>query len=196
MNYITKVLSILLLLQFNSALANSPLINGDTPLDIILIGHPTLLLQAEKLDESEVSTEKFQKFIDDMMVTMKKAGGVGLAGPQVNISKRLFVIKPSVFKKAEVMINPVIEYLEDKGKKMSTEGCLSIPGKQFSVERYKEINIRYEDRHGNTKYEHAKGFRAIVMQHEYDHLNGVLISDIFYEKLDLKEYFGKSIPKM
>jgi len=196
MNKITKVLFIILLLSINFQNAQAVLKTTDTPLEIILIGHPTLLLQAEELNELEVQDEKFQTFIDDMMITMKKAGGVGLAGPQVNISKRIFVIKPSSFKKAEVFINPVVEYIDEKGKKMSTEGCLSIPGKQFKVERYKEINIRYENRFGKVISEKAKGFRAIVIQHEYDHLNGVLISDIFYQSLDLKDYFGKLAPRM
>lgn len=196
MNKITTLISLFLILMASKAFSQSPLRTIKTPLEIITLGHPTLLLQAEELNESEVQNDKFQIFIDDMIKTMKKAGGVGLAAPQVNISKRLFVIKPSFRSKAEVFINPILEYLDAAGKKMSTEGCLSIPGKQFTVERYKEIHIRYEDRNGKMISEKADGFRAIVIQHEFDHLNGILISDIFSQNLDLEDYLGKLAPRM
>jgi len=131
-----------------------------------------------------------------MIKTMKSAGGVGLAAPQINVSKRLFVMKPSSFKKAEAIINPIIEYIEEAGKKNSTESCLSIPGKSFTVERYKRLHMRYQNRDGVHKAESAKGFRAIVIQHEYDHLNGNMISDIFLKSLDLDDDFAFSIPRM
>jgi peptide deformylase len=152
----------------------------DAPLEIIKIGHPTLTMIAEEIPFEEITSEKTQELIDKMMVTMKKAGGVGLAAPQVNVSKRLFVMKPSIFKKAEAIINPVVEYIDGAGTKTSTEGCLSIPGKQFKVERYRELNLSYYTREGEFISEHATGFRAIVAQHEYDHLNGILIADFFF----------------
>ncbi|MFT6633371.1 MAG: peptide deformylase [Bacteriovoracaceae bacterium] len=89
-------------------------------------------------------------------------------------------MKPSIFKKAEAIINPVVEYIDGAGTKTSTEGCLSIPGKQFKVERYRELNLSYYTRDGEFVSEHATGFRAIVAQHEYDHLNGILIADFFF----------------
>lgn len=146
------------------------------PLEIIKIGHPTLKKVAKEVDLDELATEDYQLFLDDMIETMKNAGGVGLAAPQVNVSERVFVMKPS-FATAEVIVNPKIEYIIDKGKKRSREGCLSIPGKRFVVRRYKQINLSYFDRYGEYHAERAKGFRAIVAQHEYDHLNGTLISD-------------------
>jgi len=102
-----------------------------------------------------------------------------------------------MFKKAEAIINPTIEYIENAGKKDSNEGCLSIPGKTFTVERYKKINLAYYNRSGEYVTERATGFRAIVAQHEYDHLNGILISDFFLpiiKHLSLEEQ--ESIPKM
>lgn len=168
----------------------------DAPLEIIKVGHPTLRLTAESVSTQEIESEEFQKLIDDLIITMKDASGVGLAAPQVNISKRLFVMKPSMFKKAEAIINPVVEYLVDYGTKISTEGCLSIPGKQFKVERYKKLHIHYQDRKGDDRFEKASGFRAVVIQHEYDHLNGNLISDIFLKSLNLEDDFEFVVPRM
>ena len=87
----------------------------------------------DEIPHEEIESEKIQTLIDDMIVTMKEAGGVGLAAPQVNESIRMFVMKPKMFKKAEAIINPTIEYIEDAGKKDSNEGCLSIPGKTFML---------------------------------------------------------------
>ena len=168
----------------------------DAPLDIITIGHPTLYLTAQEVSDAEITDTKFQELIDQMILTMKKAGGVGLAAPQVNISKRMFVMKPSFLKKAEAIINPTLEYLEARGTKTSNEACLSIPGKSFKVQRYKELHLSYQNRQGVQKREKAKGFRAIVIQHEYDHLNGTLISDIFLKSLSLSDDFEFTYPRM
>ncbi len=166
------------------------------PLEIIKVGHPTLNKVAKDVDLKQIQTNDFQTFVDDMIETMKSAGGVGLAAPQVNISKRLFVMKPSFLKEAEAIINPTIDYIEEKGTKKSTEGCLSIPGKRFSVTRYKELNMTYLNRYGEFKAEHAKGFRAIVIQHEYDHLNGELISNLYDEYYNINEFEELDIPQM
>lgn len=191
-------LKILISFLFSSLIAQAHTLRvyPDAPLEIITIGHPTLYLQAEIVDHQEIEEEEFQTLIDDMIKTMKKAGGVGLAAPQVNVSKRLFVMKPSFFKKAETIINPVVEYLEEAGMKSSTEGCLSIPGKQFSVRRYKKLHLTYLNRRGEQKSEKASGFRAIVIQHEYDHLNGTLISDLFTHSFDLADDFEFTTPMM
>ena len=166
------------------------------PLEIIKIGHPTLTMIADEIPLIDIKTEETQTLIDDMMVTMKKAGGVGLATPQVNRSLRLFVMTPKSFGQAEAVINPTIEYLSEAGKKDSNEGCLSIPGKNFTVERYKKINVTYFNRKGEYIAEQAKGFRAIVFQHEYDHLNGIMISDFFSREIFISNESDDSIPKM
>jgi peptide deformylase len=168
----------------------------DAPLEIITVGHPTLYLIAEPVDTLDFEDQDFQDLIDNMILTMKKARGVGLAAPQVNVSKRLFVMKPSSFKKAEAIINPILTYIESAGKKMSKEGCLSIPGKSFNVERYKKLHMTYQDRDGDYKTETARGFRAIVIQHEYDHLNGNLINDLFAKSLELDDDFSFTVPIM
>ena len=192
-----NTLSTLLLLFTFQASAHSVHSYLGAPLEIIKIGHPTLTMIADEIPYDDIKSEKIQTLIDDMIVTMKKAGGVGLAAPQVNESIRMFVMKPKMFKKAEVIINPTIEYIESAGKKDSNEGCLSIPGKTFTVERYKTINLAYYNRSGEFVTERATGFRAIVAQHEYDHLNGILISDFFLpiiRHLSLEEQ--ELIPKM
>jgi peptide deformylase len=194
-----KILTCLIsMLIFQSTQAHVQNFYAGAPLEIIKIGHPTLTMIADEVDHEEINTQKFQFFIDDLMKTMKSAGGVGIAAPQVNRSMRMFIIKPSFFKGAEAIINPVVEYLSDAGKKSSSEGCLSIPGKTFKVDRYKEIKINYFNRDGDFKAEHAKGFRAVVMQHEYDHLNGIMISDFFTKSLNttdsLQEFMA--VPRM
>ena len=152
------------------------------PLEIIEIGHPTLNQVALEIPFEDIKLPETQTLIDQMIKTMKNAGGVGLAAPQVNISKRLFVMKPSFFRKAQAVINPTIEYITDAGTKNSSEGCLSIPGKTFTVKRYKKINVTYFDRKADYQAERLEGFKAIVFQHEYDHLNGLLISEFFSEE--------------
>ena len=146
--------------------------NGlEPPLEIITEGHPTLRKQAQPVSLAELDSEEMQIFLDDLMATMKSAGGVGIAAPQVNVSKRIFVAMNSF------VVNPEITYFDDKGMKSSTEGCLSIPGKSYVVPRYKELHIDYFDRHGVEVNEDVRGFKAVVIQHEYDHLEGILISD-------------------
>lgn len=157
------------------------------PLEIITLGHPTLTMVAQDIPLEDIKTEKMQNFIDDMFKMMKNAGGVGLAAPQVNVSKRLFVMKPSFFAKGEAVINPLVNYNSERGQKSSTEGCLSIPGKQFKVKRYKDIDVTYYDRNGEFQAKNLTGFKAIVFQHEYDHLNGILISDFFTEYISDKD---------
>lgn len=181
------------LIIFNITLAHTMKIYRGGPLKIIEIGHPTLTMVAQDLNLDELSSSEMQKFIDDMFKTMKNSGGVGLAAPQVNVSKRLFVMKPGLFSKEQAVINPLVNYNSARGTKSSTEGCLSIPGKQFKVKRYKEIDVTYYNRHGEYQAENLKGFKAIVFQHEYDHLNGILISDFFTEYIDLSESDSQNI---
>ncbi len=159
-------------------------------LEIIKIGHPTLRATAEEISLAEIEDPKFQSFIDDMIQTMGKAGGVGLAAPQVNKSLRVFVMKSWPNVPLTVVINPKIEYLESYGKKSSSEGCLSIPGKTLTVKRYKRIHLSYFNRKGEYISEEVKDFKAIIAQHEYDHLNGVMIVDLIEELMSTID-FGK-----
>jgi peptide deformylase len=157
-------------------------------LEIIKIGHPTLRATAEEVSLAEIESTEFQKLIDDMITTMGKAGGVGLAAPQVNKSLRLFVMKSWPNVPLTVVINPKIEYLDSYGKKSSTEGCLSIPGKSLKIERFKRIHLSYFNRHGDYITEEVTGFKAVIAQHEYDHLNGVLIVDLIQDLMSEINY--------
>lgn len=139
---------------------------------------------------SSFDDPKFQQLIDDMITTMGKAGGVGLAAPQVNHSIRMFVMKSWPGVPLTVVINPKIEYLEAEGMKDSMEGCLSIPGKTLKVKRYKKIHISYFDRKGTHISKELSGFGAIIAQHEYDHLNGVLIVDLIEQMSELMNFTG------
>lgn len=159
-------------------------------LEIIKIGHPTLRANAEEVNFASITDPEFQKLIDDMIETMGDAGGVGLAAPQVNKSLRLFVMKSWPGVPLTVVINPKIEYIEADGKKDSVEGCLSIPGKNLKVKRFKKIHISYFDRKGEYISKELSGFGAIIAQHEYDHLNGILIVDLVEQMYSTINYSG------
>jgi peptide deformylase len=165
-------------------------------LPIMIIGNPVLRLTARELTQAEITSTEIQTLIDDMIVTMKKKGGVGLAAPQVNQSLRMFVMKSFPMVGLTVVINPRMEYIEADGKKKSTEGCLSIPGRSLTVSRFKKIHLSYFNRKGEYITEDVSGFKAIISQHEYDHLNGVLIVDLvdqMFGELDFEKYFNSPL---
>ena len=172
-----------LLVTFSSAFAQ-------TRLEIIKVGNPVLRANAEEISLASISDPKFQKLIDDMIFTMGKAGGVGLAAPQVNESIRMFVMKSWLKVPLTVVINPKVEYITEDGKKDSVEGCLSIPGKSLKVKRYKKIRLSYFNRKGEYISKELDGFGAIIAQHEYDHLNGVLIIDLVEQMNMMMNYAG------
>jgi len=112
----------------------------------------------------------------NMAETMYEAPGIGLAAPQVNIDKRVVVIDVSEEKNdLKILINPEITYQD--GQQEYEEGCLSIPGIFGMVERAAEIEVKAQDIEGNILEFQADGLLAICVQHEIDHLNGVLFID-------------------
>ena len=135
--------------------------------------------------------DEVQELIDNMWETMYNANGVGLAAPQVGKSWRIFIIDPSPFAADESLsdaekkeleslkqtfINP--EILEQEGDEWNfEEGCLSIPDVREDVFRKQGILIAYQDREGNEREERFSGVAARVIQHEYDHIEGVLFTD-------------------
>ena len=133
-----------------------------------------------KQKASPVATinQDLQDLIDDMIETMYAAPGVGLAAPQVGVSKRLAVIDISA-KGAEipllVLINPVI--LLKEGSIEFEEGCLSLPEYTAKIERAERVIVRAMDRKGRETEMEAGGLLAIAMQHEIDHLDGLLLLD-------------------
>ena len=149
-------------------------------LKIARMGHPVLLRRAE--DVADVTAPEITSLIQDMMETLKDAGGVGLAAPQVHVSKRVFLyFVPESRSEGEddppcdvqVLINPVLEPVGEE-QVPRLEGCLSIPGLRGEVPRYRRVRYAGYDQKGNPVQGVASGFRANVMQHEMDHLDGIL----------------------
>jgi peptide deformylase len=144
--------------------------------EIITDGHSTLRKVAKKVDPKEISDPLFQQLIDDMFETMYDAPGVGLAAPQVNVSKRLFVIDVQDDEhEPEVVINPKIELAEEEVE--LSEGCLSVPGYVGEIVRFRRVAVSGLDRYGEKIRLEGDGLFAQCLQHEIDHLNGVLYSD-------------------
>lgn len=148
--------------------------------EIITDGHPTLRKVARKVDPKEIHDPLFQQLIDDMFETMYQAPGVGLAAPQVNVSKRLFVMDVGEDDEHPdggryVVVNPKIELAEDEVE--MTEGCLSVPGMVGEVVRFQHVAVSGLDRDGGKIRLEGRGLFAQALQHEIDHLNGVLYLD-------------------
>jgi peptide deformylase len=153
---------------------------------IVTLPDPVLRRKARPIISFDNS---LQTLIDDMIETMREAPGVGLAAPQVGVSERLIVVEYSedeedengefieTPKKLYVMINPeIIKSSEEK--ELGVEGCLSIPGLVGEVERSLALTIKGLNRHGHPARVKAEGWLARIFQHEIDHLNGVVFTDL------------------
>ena len=134
-------------------------------------GDPILRKKARPVDEV---TPRIRQQLEDMLETMREEDGVGIAGPQVGLLRRMFVAEPEP---GEVyyMINP--EILETEGTETGTEGCLSVPGYIGTVERPHYVKIRATDINGEEKTYEFEGMAARIMCHENDHLDGILYTD-------------------
>ncbi len=159
-------------------------------LPILAYGDPILKKESEEIDEAYADLETL---IKDMFETMYRAKGVGLAAPQIGKNIRLFVVDGSPFAEKEegedddpralgienfkkVFINPIIE--EEEGDEWSfQEGCLSIPKIRENVSRKSDIVISYYNENWELKEERYSGYAARIIQHEYDHIEGVLFTD-------------------
>jgi len=150
-------------------------------LPIVVYGHPILRKIAEDIPADFPDLDKFLK---DMFQTMDEADGVGLAAPQVGKSIRVFVVDGNAFAEADpecagfrkAFINAHI--IDRSGEEISrNEGCLSIPGIHEDVKRQDKIRIAYRDENGEEKEEEYEGIKAWIIQHEYDHLEGILFTD-------------------
>lgn len=147
---------------------------------ILTDGHPTLRRVAKKVTPREIADPLFQQLIDDMFETMYDAPGVGLAAPQVNVSKRVFVMDVGVDEQHPeggkyVLVNPKFELREDEEE--MTEGCLSVPGYVGEITRYGHVAVSGLDRDGKKIRLEGNGLFAQALQHEIDHLDGVLYID-------------------
>lgn len=145
--------------------------------------NPDPILKQKTLKVKDPLAKEVQVLISDMLETMYAASGVGLAAPQVGSSLRLCVIE--VDDKEYVLINPQITAKSTK-KIISEEGCLSFPGQYFPITRHSEVQVRYIDEKGATKKLKGHGLLARALQHEIDHLDGILIVNRI-KKSDLKK---------
>ena len=147
-------------------------------LKVARMGHPILRKRARALDRREIKSDGFQHLIDDMLQTMAEYHGAGLAAPQVHLDLRLFVAIRDADGEVEpiVLVNPEIEVVGDEIVE-DWEGCLSIPDVRGKVPRAREIAVRALDRKGELLEFNAYDFPARVIQHEYDHIDGVLFLD-------------------
>ena len=157
---------------------------------IVTMPDPVLKRKAKPITKFD---KALQTWIDDMIETMRDAPGVGLAAPQVDISEQLIVVeyseddddeevegaeeKPEKPKKLYVMINPEITKTSEE-KVLGVEGCLSIPGIQGEVERFEAIQVKGLNRYSRPLKLKVHGWMARIFQHEIDHLNGVLFTDL------------------
>jgi peptide deformylase len=178
-------------------------------LKVARMGHPVLRTRARALDPADIKSPRIQQLIDDMFETMREYQGVGLAAPQVHESLRLFVAglaprKPSRLDEDEqdddedvrvplmCLINPEIAIVGGETAD-EWEGCLSIPDIRGRVTRAMDIEVRAYDRRGRKVEIKARGFTARVIQHETDHLDGVLFFDRMdsFETLTFLDEFGR-----
>ena len=140
--------------------------------------HPVLKQKAEKVAKVD---DKIRSFLDDMLETMYDAAGVGLAAPQVGVSKRIVVIDVAHPDEGEernpiYLVNPEIIWHSDE-ESCQYEGCLSVPDQSAEVSRYKQVRVQYLDYNGKEAEIMAEGLLAIALQHEIDHLDGILYID-------------------
>ena len=138
-------------------------------------GDEILKKKSREVPEEDIPTEKIQTLIDDMIETMHKYNGVGLAGVQVGVLKRIVVIDLYDDKGPIVLINPRI--LKTKGEQEVEEGCLSFPNKFAKIVRPAEVVVEYLDRNGKKVKLKAKELLAQAVSHELDHLEGELFID-------------------
>jgi len=147
--------------------------------EIVTIGHPTLRQKARKVTKFG---PEVKQLIDDMIETMRKAPGVGLAAPQVNVSERIVVIETPADEEEGIpaelyaFVNPEIVKTSRETEEGS-EGCLSIPGYVGDVERHTWIVVRGQDATGKPQRIRAYDYLARIFQHEIDHLDGTLFID-------------------
>lgn len=151
-------------------------------LKIARMGHPVLKAQAEPV--ADPKAQEIQQLVRDMIETLEDVGGIGLAAPQVHVSRRVVIFyvpgerraaagEPAEEVPLTVLINPEIEPLSEE-RAAGVEACLSVPGLAGPVPRWTHIRYRALDLHGRMFEREAKGYHARVVQHECDHLDGIL----------------------
>jgi len=155
--------------------------------------YPDPILRKKCQEVKEVN-EEIKKLIEDMIETMEKNNGVGLAAPQVGVSKRVIIVETE--KGPEGFINPKI-FKKTKETEIDWEGCLSIPGIFLKIKRWKGIEVEALNQEGEKVRVKAVGLVARIFQDEIDHLNGILIINKigFWQRLKIKRQLQKFKPQ-
>jgi peptide deformylase len=153
-------------------------------LNICTAPDPVLRRKAKRVTSFDSS---LQQLIDNMIETLNQAAGVGLAAPQVGISLRVAIIQEPE-KELIVLINP--EVIKREGERVIPEGCLSIPGYQGEVIRSQKVKVKARDRHGKEVRIKGEDLLGQALEHEIDHLNGIL----YVDRLESEDKFYKLVP--
>jgi peptide deformylase len=163
-------------------------------LPIVMCGEPVLRQPAQDVDPSDLAKPAMRRLIAQMWATMEAAPGVGLAAPQVGVPLRLAVLQDGPERWGQqsaddlasrersplpftVMVNPVLSPVADGGEAAFYEGCLSVPGLTGVVRRHRRVRVEALDEHGKLFSREYRGWPARIVQHEFDHLVGVLYLD-------------------
>jgi len=151
---------------------------------IVQMGHPALRARAREVTDDQLGSPELHQICNDLVETMRAADGAGLAAPQVDVPLRIFTVevgdnprypyKPRLG--LRVLVNPVVRSVSTETYQ-SYEGCLSIPGLRGLLTRHTEVEVSYRDPEGHGHVERFGGLSAGTMQHELDHLNGILFPD-------------------
>jgi peptide deformylase len=151
---------------------------------ICRMGNPILRKKAEKISKDYLMSDDFSQLLQDMQESMNHYGGIGIAAPQIGVDLQVAIIElvglnrygEEINLPLTAFVNPEISYLTDEEQGF-WEGCLSVPGLRGFVERPKKIKVSYQNHKGEDQEIIAEGFLATVLQHELDHLHGVLYID-------------------
>lgn len=160
--------------------------------EIIIVPHPTLRKKAEKVTDFG---PELQQLIEDMIDTLHEDSGAGLAAPQVNVSKQVILVEfgseedEEIPPKLYVTINPKITRFSQQ-MVTGAEGCLSIPGLMGEVDRSEEVVVEGQDRNGEPLKMNLQGWAARIIQHEIDHINGILYTDRAMEVWEADEEYN------
>ena len=150
-------------------------------LKVARMGHPVLRQKCETIDPKTITGPDVQRLIRDMFETMAEYNGVGLAAPQVHQPVRLVIAGGEADEEGRpefrILINPEITILNEEEQLGMFEGCLSVPGMRGWVERPDSITVKAYNEKGKLEEFNLEGFPAVVMQHECDHLDGILYVD-------------------
>lgn len=157
----------------------------------IVTGEKTDVLNRKAVPVVLPLSEETKALLDEMVIVMRQAEGVGLAAPQVGVSERICVIE--VDGVVSKYINPEITS-RSQDKILFEEGCLSLPGQFFPIERHEKITVKYYNEKGLPKRVRADGLLAIVLQHEIDHLEGILICERYRkQKIKHGKIYGRIV---